>query len=267
MYWYDKPTEAAIEEMTVHVERLRVISPYLYALMDPSMEHRRVNAVAEKLSNPVIRLYEGFYDGDGLERVDPYLVRIHDRDEIALLSESLAGVPALSFIGTVLDPESMKEHLRNLLEARSADGKVFLLRWADTRALRAIRDVFYEEQWARVMAGLSSWWSFDRNGAPICFSNDSNASDGGGSASKLQLNQDQMKRFEAAMAADLMLGFIRDHSHVYGYFAQEISHAQCHAIADELVGIASLQRSPQDGHDASELEKVYSAMRSRGWLL
>lgn len=267
MYWYDKPTETAIEEMTVHVEKLRVISPYLYALMDPSMEHRRVNAAAEKLSYPVMRLYEGFYSGDGLERVDPFLVRIHDRGEVALLSESLAGVPALSFIGTVLDPESMKEHLRNLLEARSADDQVFLLRWADTRALRAIRDVFHEEQWMKVMAGLSAWWSFDRNGTPICFSNDSNASDGGGSTSKLQLDQNQMKRFEAAMAADLMLGFIRDHSHVYGHFAQEISCAQCHAVADELVGIAALERSSGDDHDSSGLEKVYGAMHSRGWLL
>jgi len=267
MYWYDKPTETAIGEMAGHVEKLRGSCPYTYALMDPSTEMELVGTLAGKLSSPSMRLYEGLYDGEGMERVDPYLLRIQGKDEAILLSEALAGVPALSFIGAVLDPESMRGHLRAHIEARSADGQIFLLRWGDTRALRALRDVLDEVQWSKVMAGVSAWWSFDRKGEPVCFSSDGNPSGAIGAPTKLRLNPGQMTRFEAAMAADMMLGFIRDHAHVYGEFAQGISYAQCHAVADELVGIGSLERSSQNDHDSTGLEKIYEAMHSRGWLL
>lgn len=267
MYWYDKPTETAIGEMAEHIEKLRGNCPYIYALMDPSMEMELVGALAGKLSSPPMRLYEGLYDGEGMERVDPYLVGIQSKDEAIVLSEALAGVPALSFIGAALDPEYMRAHLRAHLEARSADGQIFLLRWADTRALRALRDVLDEVQWAKVMTGLSAWWSFDRKGEPVCFSSDDNPSGAIGAPTKLRLNPGQMTRFEVAMAADLMLGFIHDHAHVYGEFTQRISYAQCHAIADELVGIGSLERSSRDDHNSTGLEKIYDALHSRGWLL
>ena len=86
------------------------------------------------------------------------------RQQISSLLRHASGRPMLSFIHSLVAPQTLRDSWQNILEIETADGESFLLRFADTRTLPAIAGALHEHAWPRLCKNVEQWFVIDRDG-------------------------------------------------------------------------------------------------------
>ena len=155
--WVDDFPDSALAQLLGALPEANV-----YALIDNAFD----TGFAQRLRSrfPGLHpqsLYAGRYDGPGLAEIAPSVIHIPDGEterraflEFALNETS--GKPMLSFLhpsAAALDPVA---HLKDQMEAVDHEGKAFLVRFADTRSLDALQQVWDDAQCERFLNGFPS---------------------------------------------------------------------------------------------------------------
>lgn len=138
-----------------------------HALVDLSFDESRV--VWPLATSPVHLYAHGRLSN--LRSVSPVLCDLPFKDPAELarvvrkLNTYAAGRPMLSFLGTAMSAQDLAEVKQDILEVATADGQMFLLRFADTRVLAALPESLTQAHWARVSAHIDCWHMIDRFGS------------------------------------------------------------------------------------------------------
>ena len=231
----------------------------VYALIDNAFD----TGLAQRLRSrfPGLHpqsLYAGRYDGPGLAEIAPSVIRIPDgeterRTFLEFLLDETSGKPMLTFLHPLEPGCDPAVHLKNQMEAVDGDGKAFLIRFADTRSLDALLQVFDEAQRQRFLGNLR-WWYFGRDGglksASSALDAPENPSDAPYVFSALQMSQhDELAR------PDGLLRFIQTHPHIFGKLIGNPSEGhECIRVA-----LASLSVDDDD-HDARMIRFATNAL-------
>jgi hypothetical protein len=109
--------------------------------------------------------------GDQASAVGPWLI---DKSLLADLDVDSIELPARHGLSELrcrqpLDIEELAEHLRRLCYLRTHDGERYFFRYADMRALSAMRSVLTEDQCSWVAGPVEEWRFTDRYGAAVVF--------------------------------------------------------------------------------------------------
>ncbi|MDR2000889.1 MAG: DUF4123 domain-containing protein [Zoogloeaceae bacterium] len=266
--WVDVPTEAALRIMQEAVARACAkVGRQAYALLDMSFADAPppLSGLAEP--ERVHSLYKDRYSAEGLERVDPLLIELGPEPSraIADLAQWCAARPMLSVIVSPLKADRLLEHLRAQTVATDSTGERYLLRWADTRCLPMLHEVFDAEQNGRLLRGIDVWWHFDRMGearvisdAPDLPAKKRNAALAG-LEKPYRLSTAQKDRLLALSLPDTVLSFIADRPHLYGRLRGAVSarhRAVSHALAAQENG----------AHQAESLRLAIGALDADGLL-
>lgn len=238
-----------------------------HALLDMSFAPSLPDRLSVPSSGcPIVTLYEGVYDGEGLMAISPCLMSLPDAAETraAVCADLLlhtAGHPMLSLLGTTVDTDALASHLRRQLEASADDGEAFLVRLADTRCLPAWINVLTLPQRRRFLAGIGAWWIFDRAGSLTALDleaagmegNDSGAPD----SAPYRLDTDQIAVLRQAAKIDTLLFHIRQRPDTFGQL--QATPAQAYACV----------RDAWEGKDwAAQTPRVaLDALKAAGWLV
>ena len=146
-------------------------APERYVLLDAAFSPRLPERLARWLDpEDYCSLYAGRYQGEGLDQVAPYLLRLSWvpalRDPLCdKLMRLTQGKPMMSLLTTSAPLDQLADHLCRQIEAVDTEGKAYLLRLADTRSFAALLEVFAPAQRQRLLAGISRWSYVDRRGA------------------------------------------------------------------------------------------------------
>lgn len=207
-------------------------------------------------------LYAGRYDSPGLAEIAPSVLRIPDeesrrREFLEFALRETSGKPMLSFLHCTEALQSPLLHLRNQMEAVDHEGTAFLVRFADTRSLDMLLQVFDGAQRERFL-GTMRWWYFRRDGAlqEVSHAGASDQTD-----APYVFNREQMERFDALARPDGMLRLVQTSEHWFGPLVGEPS--KVHACIR-----AALDSSGVDvqAHGASVLRLVAAALTETGLL-
>lgn len=207
-------------------------------------------------------LYAGRYDGPGLTEIAPSVLRIPDdesrrREFLEFALRETSGKPMLSFLHCTESLQGPFLHLRNQMEAVDQEGTAFLVRFADTRTLDMLLQVFDGAQRERFL-GTMQWWYFRRDGALQEMSN-TGASDQ--TDAPYVFSQEQMERFNSLARPDGMLRLVQTSEHWLGPLVGEPSKAHaCIRAALDSGGVDA------QAHDASVLRLVAGALTEAGLL-
>jgi hypothetical protein len=220
----DPPSEAAQQALCARLchDCQALGQSSLHALFDPSCADSALLQPLAELAGEVRHLYQGFYAGEGLERVDPWLMEIplEQADKLLALCRLCSGQPALGFIVTTTPGTALLQHLRQQLEARDPEGTLYILRWADTRCLPMLHACFDEPQRIRLLKHIQTWMYFDRDGEPRQITPPgAPASPGKEPKAPYQLSAEQTHALHQAMRPDAALALIADRPHLYGRLA------------------------------------------------
>jgi len=210
-------------------------------------------------------LYAGRYEGEGLDEVAPYLLRL---PWVPALRQPLCdklmaltrGRPMLSLLFSAATLEQLADHLRAQIEAVGADGRAYLLRLADTRALAALLDVLKPAQRQRLLAGIARWSYVDRAG-------ELQSIEGGPPAAPAieptpyLIDADQQRRLQQLALPDAILRFVQLRAGLFGELA--CRPAAAHRLIDE--GVQRLARRGVD-HDALAYRHALTLLRRHGLL-
>lgn len=145
--------------------------PERYVLLDAAFSPRLPERLARWLdAEDYCSLYAGRYQGEGLDQVAPYLLRLSWVPALRApvcdkLMRLTRGKPMMSLLTTSAPLDQLADHLRRQIEAVNTEGKAYLLRLADTRSFAALLEVFAPAQRQRLLAGISRWSYVDRRGA------------------------------------------------------------------------------------------------------
>lgn len=252
--WVDPYPANAIEQL------LAVLSTSsVYGLIDNAYDAGFADRCRRRFPNLQSRsLYEGRYDGPGLNEIAPTLMRVPEESVerttfLDFVLRETSGRPMLSFIhssGLQADPFS---HLRNQMEAEDHEGTAFLIRLADTNALDAVLEVFSDAQRSRFLADMR-WWYFRRNGTLRCVGADTSSDDEADGTPYL-CTAEQMKQLRALARPGAMLNLIRNSPHIFGTLTGLPSQAYAciQAVLD-----AATPDSPM--HDAVVVRKITAAL-------
>ncbi|MBB1627866.1 DUF4123 domain-containing protein [Achromobacter sp. UMC71] len=210
-------------------------------------------------------LYAGRYEGEGLDQVAPYLLRLPWvpalRQPLCDRLMALArGKPMLSLLFSEATLEQLADHLRAQIEAVGADGRAYLLRLADTRALAALLDVLTAAQRQRLLAGISRWSYVDRSGELHSIEGGSPAAPGIVPA-PYRIDADQQRQLQQRALPDAILRFVQLRAGLFGELA--CSPAAAHRLIDE--GVQRLARRGVD-HDALAYRHALTLLRRHGLL-
>lgn len=224
------------------------------ALLDLSCTDNSIRqALTELVSQPPRYLYRDHYAGEGLERVDPWLLEIPmEPAPIAALCQLCAGHPMLGFIVTTSSGDALLQHLRRQWEARDPQGNLYLLRWADTRCLPALYGCLDAPQRARLLQGIGSWIYFGRNGTPERIRPDAGAPPAKEQTTPFQLTAEQVQALHRATWPDALLALMAGRPQLYGQMAGLPSQrhvAACEALAclDSSTATAEALRAMTNG--------------------
>lgn len=198
---------------------------------------------------PLHPLYAGRYGGEGLDKISPVLFSLPysalDRQAVfRLLQEHCAGRPMLSLLDCDLPTLGILAHLRRNLEAMDADGRRFLVRLADTRALGAIFNVLTTAQIATLLGRIRTWWYLDHKA--IFVAETSASVDGWDIADVLLLSQSQRADLDRLALPDALLFRVRARPDIYGTLVGQPSEwlaaMRLVEAKDGIEGVAIRQR-------------------------
>lgn len=166
----------------------------------------------------------------------------------------------LSFLhpgAAALDPVA---HLQDQMEALDHEAEAFLIRFADTRSLDALLQVFDDAQRERFLNGLQCWWYFLRDGSLQRVGRT-----GDGSAERTDepyvFSQAQMDCFDALARPDGLLRLIQTNAHWFEPLAGTPSQAYgCIRTALETTSFNAA------AHDAAVFRVVVGALIDAGLL-
>lgn len=246
--WIDDFPDGALERLLAALPEVNV-----YALIDNAFD----TGLAKRLYSrfPTLQpqsLYAGRYEGPGLAEIAPSIIRIPDHSierraflDIALRETS--GNPMLSFLQSSVSTCDPYAHLINQMKAVDPDGEMFLIRFADTRALDMLLQVFDDAQRTRFLGSLQ-WWYFSRDGAlQHVGTTDARALEP--TDAPYVFTRHQMARFAALARPDGVLRLIQANAHWFGTLVGTPS--QAHACI----------RSVFESFDATEVEHDAKAFR------
>jgi len=217
----DSPSEAAMQRMhaALRDDCQAARQSCIQALIDPSCADDTLRRALTELAAKPRYLYRDHYAGEGLDRVDPWLVEMPmaTPDNILALCRLCAGQPMLSFIVTTGSPDALLHHFRQQLEATDPEGDLYILRWADTRSLPALYNCFDELQQARLLRGIGTWSYFGRNGEPERIAGTATGTFSGDErVHPYRLTAAQAHALRSLARPDALLALIADHPHLYG---------------------------------------------------
>ncbi len=236
-------------------------STNVLALVDNAFDTNFLARLRRRLPLAVSHsLYEGCYEGQGLDEIAPAVIQLPDESEsrqdfVSFLLRETTGKPMLSFVHGI-EPVA---HLKRQMEAEDVHGKRFLVRFADTRSLGALLDVLDETQRNRFLKNLQ-WWYFDRDGTlrhvPHFVGPSDNLND-----EPYVFSEVQMRKFDELARPDALLRFIQTHPHWMGYLT--CSPSQAHACI-----VAALRTFGADiaMHDATVMRKVVDELTEANLL-
>lgn len=171
----------------------------------------------------VCSLYAGVYDGEGLDQVAPYLVRLPPsayvrRQLCEKILRVTRGKPMLSLLHSMATLEELAAHLRVQVEAVNDQGKGYLLRLADTRSFAGLMQVLTPPQRARLMAGIARWSYVDRDGI-WRFVEGSFHFDPQADTKPFQIDADQQLWLNRLALPDAILRFVQLRAPLFGELA------------------------------------------------
>ena len=152
-YYIDHFRENAVDELTESLP-----SKGGYALIDAGFDPEIPQFLQRKFEGLKMQsLYAGKYTAEGIDAWAPYLVELPSLGEIrrtllADLIQRANAKPMLSFLAGE-GATSPMDHLQRQMEAQDEEGKVFVIRLADTRALHSIFSTFDVAQRTRLLSG------------------------------------------------------------------------------------------------------------------
>lgn len=176
-------------------------------------------------------LVKDYYVGPGLESLSPCLIRVPETPEerldlLAHLLRTTNGKPMLSFIAA--KDVSVLSHLRAQIEAIDDQGKRFLLRLADTRALDALLKILTAQQHQRLLVDGLDWWYWRRNGEFRHISCVAPVRSDAPQAEPYAFTAQQLQQMAQAARADSFLFSLRKNTHLFGTLMGRPSEAyQC----------------------------------------
>lgn len=258
--WVDDFPDDALESLLSALPDADV-----YALIDNAFDTdfaRRLHARFPTLQSQ--SLYAGRYDAPGLAEIAPSVVRIPDNkiERRAFLEVALgetSGNPMLSFLHSSVSTCPPYTHLIYQMKAVDPEGEAFIVRFADTRALELLLQVFDDTQRARFLGALQ-WWYFRRDGS---LQRVSHAGEGAPEPTDAPyvFTREQMGRVDALARPDGVLRLIQTNAHWFGALGGAPS--QAHAC------IRSVLESFDTGevaHDATVFRLVAEALTEAGLL-
>jgi hypothetical protein len=159
-------------------------------------------------------VFEGRYAVEALVDLSPRLLALPENadEHEAFFDDWLQrtrGLPMLSVIQSVLTLPALNAHLQAQLEAVDSHDRAYVLRWADTRSLSLLRDIFTPAQQARWMADITAWAWFDRAGAWTVMDGIPVVVDAV-STRPYRLDERQMEVIQASAMADTLLAYLHD---------------------------------------------------------
>ncbi|ALX84290.1 hypothetical protein APT56_14470 [Achromobacter denitrificans] len=240
--------------------------PQRYVLLDAVFSARLPERLARWLDSDDYRsLYAGRYQGEGLDQVAPYLLRLPWVPALrAPLCDKLLqltrGKPMLSLLTTSASFDQLADHLGRRIEAVNAEGKAYLLRLADTRSFAALLEVFAPAQRHRLLAGIERWSYVDRSGAWRGVDGDQRFDPEAG-AEPYVIAADQQRHLQWLALPDAILRFVQLRAPLFGALTCPPSAAyQC-----ILEGVRRLARRGLD-NEALAYRHGFARLRRHGML-
>ena len=258
--WVDDFPDSALAQLLGALPEANV-----YALIDNAFD----TGFAQRLHSRFpglhpMSLYAGFYDGPGLAEIAPSVFRIPDgeterRTLLEFLLYETSGKPMLSFLHRNASPHDPVAHLQDQMEAVDHEGKAFLIRFADTRSLDTLLQMFDGAQRERFLNG-SRWWYFRRDGSLQDMGHASHAP-AERTGEPYVFSKAQMEHFEALARPDGLLRLIQTNAHWLGTLVGTPSQTHgCIRMALEGAGFNS------GAHDAAVFRAVADALSEAGLL-
>ncbi|ATA51930.1 hypothetical protein CKY39_00820 [Variovorax boronicumulans] len=146
-----------------HRARKLAAGARLYAMVDAAFDEQGVAEHLQRQQGDAISLYAGT-DLEEHAEVSPWLLELSSDDPDALACEvkelaDLRGTrPMLSFIATARSLPALQHHFRPFLRAVVDDDLLLLLRFADTRIVEVLGDVFTPQQSNAFLPGDIGIW-------------------------------------------------------------------------------------------------------------
>jgi len=241
--------------------------PGRYVLLDASFSP----GLPERLSRWVeagdfCSLYAGRYEGDGLDQVAPYLLRLPwvpalRKPLCEKLMRVTQGKPMLNLLRSEASLEQLAGHLSAQIEAVNAEGKAYLLRLADTRSFAALMEVLAPAQRQRLLAGIRRWAYVDRSGA-LRQIEGSPDFDPDADTRPYLIAADQHRHLNRLALPDAILRFVQLRASVFG--ALDCTPAAAHQLIRD--GVMRLARRGLD-NEALAYRHALTLLRSRGLLV
>ncbi|MDO3570034.1 DUF4123 domain-containing protein [Ralstonia pseudosolanacearum] len=252
--WVDHYPENALAQLLLALPTADV-----YVLVDKAF-HTSFAQRLQRRFHPVSlqSLYDGRYEGPGLAEIAPVLARVPDSIEqrrgfLDFALRETSGKPMLTFLHPRKPGRDPVVHLKNQMEAVDRDGKAFLIRFADTRSLDALLQVFDEAQRQRFLGNLR-WWYFGRDGGLKSAGSVLDAPENPSDAPYV-FSAPQMSQHDALARPDGLLRFIQTHPHIFGKLIGSPSEGhECIRSA-----LASLSVDDDD-HDAKMIRLATNAL-------
>ncbi|CAB3649502.1 DUF4123 domain-containing protein [Achromobacter pestifer] len=238
-----------------------------YVLLDAGFSPQLPQRLARWLdAEDYCSLYAGRYEGDGLDQVAPYLLRL---PWVPALRKPLCdklfrltqGKPMLSLLQSAASLDQLADHLRAQLEAVNAEGKGYLLRLADTRSFAALMEVLAPMQRQRLLAGIH-WWSYvERSGALRRIEGSPHFNPDADTQPYL-IAADQQRHLKRLALPDAILRFVQLRGPLLGVLGG--TPAAAHQIIQE--GLARLARRGLD-NEALAYRHALTLLRRQGMLV
>ncbi|CAB3924992.1 hypothetical protein LMG26846_05966 [Achromobacter insuavis] len=241
-------------------------APERYVLLDAAFSPRLPERLARWLdAEDYCSLYAGRYQGEGLDQVAPYLLRLPWVPALrAPLCDKLLqltrGRPMLSLLTTPASLAQLADHLGRQIEAVDADGKAYLLRLADTRSFAALLDVFAPAQRQRLLAGIERWSYVDRHGALRVVQGDPRF-DPAAPTDPYVIAADQQRHLRLLALPDAILRFVQLRAPLFG----ALNGPPSTAYQLILEGVQRLARRGLD-NEALAYRHALALLRRRGML-
>ncbi|MDP9994645.1 hypothetical protein J2W28_005182 [Variovorax boronicumulans] len=265
MEWVDPPQHGSASLIQQRLTTEPVASG-AYALLDMAFASELAPQFKQAISEQsCVSLYADLYSGPDLDAIAPVLLALpsNDDDRLSLVQRLLhltSGKPMLSIIASDLPVEALARHLQQQMEAVTSDERAWMLRFADTRSLHSLLEVFAPIQRERLMAGMSYWHYFGRDGQLVSVPGTSShtMSD----TKPYELDDRQYQRLQRIALPDALLFNIVRRPDLFGQLHGRVSTA--HACIEEALKRLT---APVDLHDAKLYGAVISALAEQQLIL
>ena len=208
-------------------------------------------------------LFKDLYTGTDLAALSPCLVEIPDIPQerlelITYLMRASNGKPMLSFLSAEKTP--LLEHLHTQLEAKDIQGRGFLLRFADTRALDLLLKTLTQPQRERLLFDGLQWWYWRRDGELRHIQGSRAVGDYSPTIKPYQFDSRQIQLMANGARADGLLFCLRKNAEIFGRLSGRPSAA--HRCIQEVLD----SHDSEQVHDAVVFRQILESLCRNGLL-